>query len=358
MSELEDTNRRFRRDLLRGERAAASEMVRVYGESWKRIRESLQRLTQQISEARERGEQVNRSWLIQEGRLQALQLLIEREINRFARYAEASITRQQADAVVSAIAHTEILARAAAGAGAAGGAGASLAFVRIPIEAVQDLIGNLSSGSPLRVLLDELGPQASAAIRQVLIDGVIAGKGPRDIARAIRKQAAISLQRALTISRTEVLRAYRQSSRRSYEANSDVVGGWTWTSGLDSRCCAACIGMHGTEHPVTETMATHPSCRCVATPFSKSWAELGIEGVKDTQVKLEAGADWFERQPAKTHVAVLGKAGAAAYKAGQVSLTDFVGRAESKTWGPMYYQRSLKSALEVAARKSQRRKAA
>ena len=51
-SELERAARRFRNELLANERAAASEMVRAYGASWRRIDAELRIVQEQIAAAR------------------------------------------------------------------------------------------------------------------------------------------------------------------------------------------------------------------------------------------------------------------------------------------------------------------
>src|SRR5690606_38014624 len=105
-----------------------------------------------------------------------------------------------------------------------------LRFTRLPSEALTDLVGTLTDGSPLRRLLDELGPDASRAARDTLVNGVILGQGPRQIAREMRQALGGNLVRALRIARTETIRPYRTATLRSYAANSDVVRGWRWVA--------------------------------------------------------------------------------------------------------------------------------
>lgn len=229
---------RFRRELMQMERAAATEMVRTYGQVWKRIKAQLDDLTAQIETARAAGETVSPSWLFERQRLQSLQRQVEREIATFARYAERSIVAQQSEAVLAAQSHAEQLTLAALGEPPPG---VFVTFSRLPSGAITDLVGALQDGSPLSTLLDQLGPQASRGVREALIAGVATGQGPREIARRARQAMGGSLSRALTIARTEVLRSYRESSRRSYQVNDDVVKGWVWHSALGLRTCASCF---------------------------------------------------------------------------------------------------------------------
>lgn len=72
LSDLDRLLVQFRRAVLRGERAAAGEMVRRYGEIWKRVKRGLSELQAQITDAQKAGEAVNIAWLLKERRLAAL----------------------------------------------------------------------------------------------------------------------------------------------------------------------------------------------------------------------------------------------------------------------------------------------
>ena len=332
----------FRAELLRGERAAASALVEAYGQAWGRIREGVERVTARIAAAQAAGEEVSPAWLFQRDRLQALQQQVEREIGRFAQFADERIRAEQAAAVEAAQAHAEALARAGLGPAPVG---VSLTWARLPREALTDLVGFLEDGSPLRALLDELGLGASAAVREALVTGLALGQHPTAIARAIRGELGGNLARALTIARTEVLRSYRESSRRGYQANSDIVRGWIWHSAKTTRTCAACWAMHGTFHTLDERLDDHPRGRCAMVPVTRSWAELGFEGVPETAIEEELGVDAFARLPLEAQREILGPAKLAAYRAGAIQLEDVVGRRSDPRWGTMRYERSLSDML-------------
>jgi len=182
-------------------------------------------------------------------------------------------------------------------------------------------------------------------VRDALGTGAAAGQNPRTITRQIRQALGGNLVRALTIACTEVMRAYRESSRRSYQANSDVVKGWIWHSALGTRTCPACWAMHGTFHRLDEQLDDHPNGRCAMVPVTKTWQELGFKGIPEARRQIETGADLFEKLPDADKEKVLGKAGFQAYKAGKLKLGDFVGRKRSREWGSMRYTRSLRDIL-------------
>lgn len=173
------------------------------------------------------------------------------------------------------------------------------------------------------------------APRDSLLTGLMTGQNPRKIARLVRQAFGVPLSRALTISRTEVLRAYRESTRRTYQANRHLIRGWRWLAAHSRRTCAMCLAMDGSIHSLEEQLVNHPNGRCAMTPVL----------VDEEPPARETGEQWLERQKPDVQERVLGKAGAEAYRAGAVTLQDFVGRRYSEEWGTTRYARSLRQIL-------------
>jgi len=182
-----------------------------------------------------------------------------------------------------------------------------------------------------------------------LTRGLALGLGPEVIRRLIQQMMGMVLTRALRIARTEMLRAYREAARRNYQANSDVVKGWIWHSALNERTCAACWAMHGTVHRLEERLDDHVGGRCTAVPLTKTWAELGFEGIPETTLPIERGVDVFQRLNPEMQQEILGAAKYAAWKDGKFGLEDLVGRKYDGRWGSMRYERSLKELLGAGA---------
>lgn len=139
----------------------------------------------------------------------------------------------------------------------------------------------LGEDSPLFDLVSSLPAKTAKAMYRELRTAVLTGQNPKLTARKIAAIGDISKNRALTIARTEQLRAYRQATAASYRA-SKVVTEWVWHASLDRRCCFACASLHGTVWPKDELMRNHPNCRCAMVPKTKSWADLGFPGVPET----------------------------------------------------------------------------
>ena len=265
------------------ERAGASEMVRVYGEIWQRLKAEIERLVERYMEASAINAEIGVSWVFEFNRLQNLQRQVEEELRHFAAFAESRIVAGQWEAIDAAGQHlAEILMTST-------GLGVHVRWDRLPVEAVSDLVGLTRRGSPLRALLDELGPEASKAVRDGLIQGLALGHNPRKVARAIRGEIGGNLVRALRISRTEMLRSYREATRRNYEANSDIIAGWRWLAAKQPRTCAMCLAMDGSFHTLKEHLDDHPNGRCAMVPV--------LKGDEKKAPSWETGSDWLARQP-------------------------------------------------------------
>lgn len=236
-SQLELAAARFRRELLNNERAAASDMVRMYGEAWRRTSQRAADVQAQIRAARLTGQPISPAWFYQQDRAETLQAQIEAELSRFAAFAEESTAATQMQAIQAAGRHAAGLVDLAAGVRPAG---VEVPFDVLPASALQELVGFASDGSPLRDVFGEIAGVAER-VTDTLGASLAAGLGPRETARLLRRQFGVGLARALTISRTETLRAYREAMHRNYEANDDVVEGWVWHATLTPRTCAACV---------------------------------------------------------------------------------------------------------------------
>lgn len=352
MSRLTDAALRFRAQLLRQERAAASEMVRAYAAAWRRLRVELAQLEAQIAEAQAAGLVVGPftprqpggpviaqapgtfsvSWVYRRERLLTLLGQVEQELRQFGVLADELTVAGQLQAVQAAQANAQALMAEAA---RAGGAPELVGmFNRLSTSAVEELVGFASDGSPLRELFEAMGERTGRGVREALETAVATGMGPRETARLVRQQFGMGLSRALTIARTEQIRAYREASGRTYEANADVLDGWVWLSAADARTCASCLAMHGSVHAVQRRIDSHPNCRCVMLPR-----------VKGASIDVTPGEELFAQMTPAQQDAKLGKAAGAAYRADAVKLVDFVGVRRDPDWGDSRYVKSLRAVV-------------
>lgn len=350
---------KFRADLLRRERRASSTMVREYGRAWKNIQRWIDEM--EVDYRRTGGvigstpltPTEERAWFEQYNRLKTLRRQVEVELLRFAEFAEQSIVTEQRLAIEAAQAQAEKLILAGMGRLPAGmnpnEATLMVGYNRLPAAAFRNLVGFLSDGTPLRDLLKELGAEGAQIVADGLMEGLTLGWGARQIAANIRAGLGENLARAMRIARTETLRPYREATHQQFNANNNIVQGWIWRSARNTRTCAMCWAMDGTEHGLDERLDDHVCGRCFQAPKCKSWKELGFD-VEERVVEKETGIQAFERLSEEDKLKILGPAKYLAYKDGQITLKDLVGRRFSERWGSMRYEKSLKAVLGEKAK--------
>lgn len=329
MPSLYEVARAQRSALLAGDQAAAAEIVAAFADVWQAIQINLAQLLDRMNRAIDAGEEISMAWLLRQERLDALDHQVLEQLRQFAGEAQLQITQQQAAAVRTAQLDVEEAARAAK-------PGGNIVWNKLPADEVIDLVGFLHDGSPLRELLDQLGPQASAAIRQKLIEGLAQGANPKAIARAIQQAAGETLSRSLLIARTETMRAYRESNLRNMRENGRIVRGWWWLSAKNRRTCAFCWAQHGKVFPVEEPFRSHPGCRCTPVPM-----------VRGTEPP-DSGEDLFPKLDEAAQRDILGPGKFKALQDGKIGLRDLVGSRDDPRWGPVGYERSLRDALARA----------
>lgn len=327
--------REFRDAAIRHEEAARLTIAARYQRVITALRAEAEAVADRIALARERGIPESPAWVYQTERLARLQQQTLAELAEFTRQAPAVVVANaEAAATSAADAAGAYLDRAAPVLD-----GLRQATMQLPRSALLQAVAVTQVG-PLRQLLAAASIDGVEAMQDALAAGIARGANPRVIAREIMWAGGIPGRRALTIARTEVMRAWRESSRATYQQD-PAVDGWTWWSALDRRTCASCWAQHGTVHPLGEAMATHPNCRCVALPKTVSFRSLGID--LDDPV-VEAGPDLFAALPADTQTDILGPGKAAAYHAGEIRLEDLVEHRTSPAWGPSTSEASLRAA--------------
>jgi SPP1 gp7 family putative phage head morphogenesis protein len=199
-----------------------------------------------------------------------------------------------------------------------------------------------------------LSAEGQAAIRRELVRGIAVGANPRRTARrmvaGIEDRFNGGLSRALVISRTETMDAYRNAALAQRKASADVVQGWTWLAELSARTCPACLGMHGTEHAADEPGPNgHHQCRCVAVPTTRSWADLGFPELQEPRDVTPDAGRWFNQQPAATQQRILGAKGYQAWTAGDWPRERWATLRHTSGWRDSYVPARPPSTASAAA---------
>lgn len=109
-------------------------------------------------------------------------------------------------------------------------------------------------------------------ISRVLAQGLLEGRGPRELARLITDRVdKIGITRARTLARTEIIRAHHVATVQEYR-NAGIVGVKVtaeFSTAGDNRVCARCNALEGrvfTLDVIEGIIPVHGNCRCVAIP--------------------------------------------------------------------------------------------
>ena len=331
MSPAERLIARQRAQLMKVEQNGMSEIVRAYQKVLRDLNARLAVLTRDIDQARAAGEEVSDWWLVRQQRYQDLIAQQEALTLDFLKDSLTTLEGTKRSAAGQADGDAPDLTKATMGPGPAH-AEATIAnsFSQLPSAQLERLVGYAADGRPLGLLLSEIAPKATTKVKDALLSGVARGAGVRTIATDVRKASGIAQNRALLITRSEVMRAYRTVSFESY-LSSPVVTAWIWIAQADG--CPVCQAEHGSEHSLDESLNSHPGCRCTAMPKTLSWANLGYPQVPDVRPTIQPGAERFAEMAEADKLAILGQARLDAYNSGEITLADMVKDTHSKRWG-------------------------
>lgn len=216
-------------------------------------------------------------------------------------------------------------------------------YASVPDDTIRRFLASSSQdpdrflGSPLAGLLDtfrtEAGASAADYARDVLVNGLARGRALRSVASELEQGIrGMTASRALTIARTETLRAHREAHFQSYRRNEALVASWIWTAAVANNerpPCAACFAMHGSEHPLDERMETHPNCRCRMVPKRKAFR--GIEPTGPA-TRIRPGAVEFRALPPGVARRVLGPTRYRAFVRNQFRFEELASYTEN-AWG-------------------------
>lgn len=111
----------------------------------------------------------------------------------------------------------------------------------------------------------------STRMSRTLLDGLSQGSSPREIARSLSKDVDLSKERALTVARTEIVRAHADGQLLALEGlGVEELGvAVEWLTTGDERVCKACQPLEGIVLKIEEAqnmLPRHPNCRCSWIP--------------------------------------------------------------------------------------------
>jgi hypothetical protein len=252
---------RFRAALLAAERESAVRLVSAYGGVYQNLQDKIRALEADIIDI---GMGATPAQVAKLARYRELMRQVAVEMDKFAVILENEVSLLRTAAARQAAEQAATLIQQALPAMPDAVRSALVARLnRLPVEAMEVMLGQLAADSPLSAIFAGYGAQAAQSMSDALLHGVALGYSPRKVADTIRRALGGDLSRALAIARTETLRAYRMATLASYKANSDLVKGWIWTvtKDTDPPPCLACLALDGQEFPLDEEfMPSHVNC--------------------------------------------------------------------------------------------------
>lgn len=278
-------------------------------------------------------------------RARELLRLIEAETTRLARTAGQVIPDAQQAAITQAMERAEALAVAQAP-DAAAAAELARQWTGLNRGAVENLVGQLSDGSPLNDWLRDLGGQAASEMERVLLDGITRGLSPRTVGNALARTANMPVRRMQAFARTAMMDSFRSASLATFAENDDILAGWQWSSHHGDRTCLACLARDdGTVYPLSvQFMPSHISCRCSPTPKLQD---------DDDMPPIETGVEWFDKQPQAVKDRMVPVSLRDDFKRGTVRLQDMATLQRNDTYGDRWRQATVTEAKANAkARKA------
>ena len=139
---------------------------------------------------------------------------------------------------------------------------------------------------------------------RTLVDGLTSGQGPRQIAVKLDADLDIGRTRALTIARTEIIRAHAEGQLLALEQlGVQEVGAMVeWSTAGDERVCPLCKPLEGVVLKIDEAkgmLPRHPNCRCAWIPANVGEDQRGSKTTKGQITKsvtksqeLEGKTSW------------------------------------------------------------------
>jgi SPP1 gp7 family putative phage head morphogenesis protein len=332
MSAILDAIDRQRAALRNREDAAIQELSRRWLAIERGLYDQMEALALEIAAM----DEPTRTQIWRSARWVRLKQQIDAQVAEFRHYASQAISADQGAVIGAALADSASLIQAAAAE-----AGIGVDFNRLPIEAVNAIIGQAGNGSPLAPVLARAAETGAEALTQQLINGVALGVNPVVLARrAIREGLGKTFTQTATIYRTEVLRAYRYTSLTQYR-ESNVVTGYQRLSARDTNTCIACLMADGEIYNLTSDFDQHPNCRCAIIPIVKGYT-----------LPIGSGPEWFNKQSKDRQRFILGPKRFELWQGGSVDLAAMVTRVDHPDWGGALVPttvRSLRALIEGGA---------
>jgi SPP1 gp7 family putative phage head morphogenesis protein len=229
-----------------------------------------------------------------------------------------------------------------------GQTGAGVGFLRVPDEALAAIVERTTQQIHSNFL--PLSADMERKMKRELVRGIATGQHPSRTAKRILQETERTfnggLTRALNISQTETLDAYRLATKASERANKEILAEWEWHAHLDRRTCPSCLAQHGSRHPLEDGGPyDHQQGRCARISVTKSWKDLGFDIPEPPSATKDAKA-WFEELTPDTQRAIMGPERLRMLQAGEINWSDLSSKRTTPGWRDSYGVTPLKDLVK------------
>jgi hypothetical protein len=153
---------------------------------------------------------------------------------------------------------------------------------------------SLIQGAPLKDWWEKMGADTAFKFSAQVRQGVAQGETLQQVIMRIvgsKKKGIVGImeishRHASTLVHDSIMQIANDARMAVYKANADIMKGFEWLSTLDSNTCVSCMAYCGAQWDMggnsikgdlpLKNPPLHPNCRCVLTPLTKSYRELGL----------------------------------------------------------------------------------
>jgi SPP1 gp7 family putative phage head morphogenesis protein len=319
--------REFKADLARRETTNVAEMATRYRSVVKALESSIEALAARLAHEAELGVVPTKGALYRMNRYAELQAQMAQEMKGYNAWAKARIEATRHDMAGMGVQHADALARAS---------GLRATFDRLPAANIEQMVAQLQADAPLGELLVKAYGDAADEVANRLLQGVTLGQSPRAVAENASNALGIQLDRAMTIARTETLRAYREPQLERFTQLG--ITEYKRIATHDELTCIGCLVEDGEVYSTPDGFDAHPNCRCTAVPI--------VPGAEAPT--WQSSEEWFSSLDAEQQLAMMGPGRYELWSSGAVNWADMSARTWNDTWGGAIGTKSVDALRTIA----------
>lgn len=227
-------------------------------------------------------------------------------------------------------------------------AGFNLFSSVLPESSIERLVDSTQlEGATVKAWNNGLNADQKKRLERELKIGVSLGETTPMLAQRIAHVLEKNKRDATAIALTGAGAIVSEIRQAFFEANDDVIKCYKYQATLDTRTSALCRAYDGLtwdkdykpighEFPFRKPRVnTHFNCRSTIIPVTKSWDELGIEGMDEASGRTRSSMngyvpqdmtfnDWLKTQSPETIEKTLGKGRAELFMQGKITMRDLI----------------------------------